>query len=59
MKKGSRSFLKRISAFFTRKGLITNENNTLKENGTLKYWRKEIAETFNSLHITSVENETL
>lgn len=37
MKKGSRSFLKRISAFFTRKGLITNENNTLKENGTLKY----------------------
>ena len=36
MKKGSRSFLKPISAFFTRRDLITNENNTLKENGTLK-----------------------
>ena len=36
MKKGSRSFLKPIRAFFKRRGLITNENNTLKENGTLK-----------------------
>ena len=53
--KGSKSFWNAIKTFFTNRGIITNDNITLEENGVLKNDREETTEVFDRYYINIVE----
>ena len=54
-KKGSKSFWNAIKPFFTNRGIITNDNITLEENGVLKNDPKETTEAFTNYYVNIVE----